>query len=1529
MLQGVPVVLDPIEVDETREYRFTIRATTQQGTVVDRTFFLSVNNVFPPVITPRINNLGNVFDGTYFQKQLRAVEENPNADLKWKITKGQLPPGVIMSSSGLISGYILRETDEYASITPGYDTYNPNNASVRTFFDDVPYDSLGKSRNRAYTFTVEVSDGANVDSLNYVISVASKGLFTADQDHFINGVIYKWRPNTPYTRGTILRYQDLLYVANEDVLSREDITPDTSSIYRLYQIQKIAITADNNSLTVDHDNRYLPVIITPAGNLPTLRQENNFAFKFDAIDFNGDDLTWSISTSGGSGFDKNAVRSIGFSQDTYVEFYSDGSTDNLLLAGIPEWTPAKNYKEGEIISHREIIYQVNQDHVSLLNYPPDVSSNYTLKNLGNTSVNIYSNFPEVAEFNIFGLFKPDSEEDDDQDPDIVELDVDVDYVVLDRGQQLKFTDPLPQGKYFVGLTLTYPEIDPANETGIGFDRDGTVFDEGESKLPPALSLDENGWLHGYLEPQQEEIKTYEFIITAEKKLISQRKVLSPAQAESFILDLSYVPGTSTVGRSIIVGGIPEGTKILREEIVNTGTIDDPAMITRVVLDQALISDIGVGDIVILRSSTAEGLYRSEPIQYSLTVLGSLTDRIIWKTPENLGSVVNGSISELKIEAVSELGQTVKYSLVSGPESRLPQALSLQLINDGIISGRATFRYFQLDKDNTTFDKNRTRFDNLYQFDVKAETANIKKIYKSSGLNVSPKKVSETISLDGYTSTVSWTEVSYPNKIFLAYSGSSDFRLKEISGKNISPNTIIVGQFKKIDDNGAVYTELILNQLLLGEIREGDLVYILDGVVSSVKRFKLRLDPVHKKPFENLYFKAFPTLEQRQKFFEIINDQDIFPDELIYRRSDPWFGKATTIKFLSAAGINASDLNDYIAAIEKNHYWKQINFGEIKTAVAVDEFYNTKYEVVYIEIIDPNNLSEAPVSEQVELRGKPYIGHNGILVAQSSSGSQINLYRSPSEDIVGATLTGPGILPGTKILSVSESLVTVSRPVPTFTSKTNLTYQFENQTIYPSTFANMNNNLINALGYQARGVFPDWMTSVQPDRTVLGFRRAVVLAYTVPGAAKLIAYRLKNKGIRFDEVEFTIDRYQLDSALSKYFVPSIGEFKNSKETTFDRLTLGPGVHGGGIVEYAVEQSFDSINKRTVQYIKDNGGIDGIKSFEHGELLVFARQEEYDNPTGPFDGWVDYQNFYIGDIPNDGSDIEAVGQDSEGTDTKFGFDAYSVIPGIKNKALTVESQMLRAGANAGDTELVLPWLLGVSYLGKSVSALGIADGTQIIAQSINYENNEVSVTLNKPLVKSVSPGITILLRSTVTSVSFDENYDLDAETITYGVAVDRIPLGISNGMRLFGPKIPANTYVVDVRDNILITNNDLSAVSPGTVISYEIDNQRGGIWRINISDEDLVTLEFVREVVFGEKIKVLNGVTNGFTFMVYDTNISGSQTVPTYRRWKTDVETSGGYTVFDRNGTRFFDNRDNYQGPETDDKYLKFPQIGVFE
>ena len=221
-IQGVPVVLDPIEVDEAREYRFTVRATAEQsGVVVDKSFTMLVTNLYPPYITPREGNLGFTFDGTFFKKALTAIEPNPNAVLKWRQVSGTMPGGLTISSDGVISGYVEIQLVTLESIgVPGWDALDDQGVG---YYDDGGFDSIGRSTNRQYTFSIEVTDGSSFDTITYSLFVASKSSFTCDQG-------------------------DIEYDA--------------------YGTLTASITCDNDDLTIDHDDRYVPVIITPAQSLP-------------------------------------------------------------------------------------------------------------------------------------------------------------------------------------------------------------------------------------------------------------------------------------------------------------------------------------------------------------------------------------------------------------------------------------------------------------------------------------------------------------------------------------------------------------------------------------------------------------------------------------------------------------------------------------------------------------------------------------------------------------------------------------------------------------------------------------------------------------------------------------------------------------------------------------------------------------------------------------------------------------------------------------------------------------------------------------------------------------------------------------------------------------------------------------------------------------------------------------------------------------------------------------------------------------
>ena len=438
--------------------------------------------------------------------------------------------------------------------------------------------------------------------------------------------------------------------------------------------------------------------------------------------------------------------------------------------------------------------------------------------------------------------------------------------------------------------------------------------------------------------------------------------------------------------------------------------------------------------------------RSLIMPVSITSVKNNTDNITWITDSNAGTIINGSVSELSISARSNANKELTYSLVGGAKEKLPQGL--KLLSDGNIVGRSTFEYFSLDNASANITVTSTTgitTGMVLEGPGVASGSQVVAIYGPNTVKISPATyVSEGAQItftDGFINIV--TQLT-----------------------DLSTTTMIDGGKTTFD---STYTFTVKAETI-------------DNTVSSVKEFYIIANNYNRAPYQNLYLKALPTIDQRSFFNEIIANPDIFPPSLLYRPSDPWFGKSTDIKMLFLPGLAASDLSKFANSIQLNHYTKQINFGDIKTARAVDANFNTKYEVVYIDVSDNN--AGAALSMEPSISNYYLNGDNSY------------------------------------------------------------------HTLYPNSFDNMTYRLATGVGFTNRGALPDWMTSPQEDGRVLGLTRGVVLAYTVPGAAKLIAYRLKNNGVTFNDIQFTADRYQIDSGITEIFDTSTNTFFPSEETTFD-------------------------------------------------------------------------------------------------------------------------------------------------------------------------------------------------------------------------------------------------------------------------------------------------------------------------------------------------------------------------------------------
>lgn len=558
---------------------------------------------------------------------------------------------------------------------------------------------------------------------------------------------------------------------------------------------------------------------------------------------------------------------------------------------------------------------------------------------------------------------------------------------------------------------------------------------------------------------------------------------------------------------------------------------------------------------------------------------------------------------------------------------------------------------------------------------------------------------------------------------------------------------------------------------------------IDGTVAADRTFTIRVVERNVIPFENLYLKAFLSQEQRTQFSNVIHDATVFPLDLIYRIEDPYYGLATSVKTLFLPGLTPSTLAEYTEAAATNHFKKRILFGDIKTARALDSNFNVKYEVVYLEIKDENTnaFGQAPanVLDLAPVIDNPYYDPEG------------NGYT----------------------------------------------------TAYPNAFNNMRDVMASELGYINKGALPDWMTSRQSDGRVLGFTRAVVLAYTKPNASELIAYRLKEKDFNFNALNFTVDRYQLDNNLSSNFDFDTESFVPSSEVTFDRYpALSNVFQDAGAVDYAISIPFDDVNKNSIITIRRSGGFDGIRNIKNGQTLVFAQQE-----------------FRLGQ-----GDIGDYNQGWTNVRTLWDDEAWDYDVDISDNPYTEQYGYL-----------VVNWTPSTTIqIGYTVLYNG------------NYYRAELTYNTGS-------------IFSTTTVVG--------TETVTALTAIDR-------------PRPPDTTIALawDAANYVPGYNENL--------LDSRIDNQRIGVWQVNIDNDGIVTLTFVRTINYYQKLYVRNGFTYGATSIYYDPIVKEGLLIPNYSIIPEQINTR--YTTFDGNGTRFYDNRDEYALPEQGDKYIKFTKTGVF-
>ena len=551
-------------------------------------------------------------------------------------------------------------------------------------------------------------------------------------------------------------------------------------------------------------------------------------------------------------------------------------------------------------------------------------------------------------------------------------------------------------------------------------------------------------------------------------------------------------------------------------------------------------------------------YRSALSIFTFTIIGDLGKFVQWTTDSDLGEMSNGDISEFYVEATNGLGRTLYYRLADDYGTGTPELDEQTFIGDGSTD------YFNVGYDISDFDVTvivddveTTAFSVLQSFVV----------FDSSPINGSLIFVSVN------TGAVSSEDSAYsagklPQGLRLLSNGLISGRAS-FNGFTIDGGTTTFDvEYRR---TSSTTTPTTFDTVFTFTVE----VYDREGDISTFKTFSIKVNLENTVPYDNLYAQAMLPIEDRHSLDSILYNTEIIPPTSVYRYGDPFFGSATDIRLLVASGIYPASADELQAAIENNHYNKQVQLGDIRTARALDASGNVKYEVVYA-VVQDNKITEDGVS----------------------SSRSLNLGN----------------------VSISGGFDPV---------------------IYPNSFENMRLEVYDNVTQVNKQALPTWMTSKQADGTVLGHINASVLCYTIPDAAEEVAFRIKRSGVNLSNFHMILDRYIWDNNMSQFY--SSGSFIASAETTFDKYSATyeelPLV---ATVDFAVETAFSEINGKTLSYISENGGFDGVHLGVANKTLIFAKQENYSVDTDS--AWQRYSSRF----------------DEEGFDSA-NFDEIELVPG----------------------------------------------------------------------------------------------------------------------------------------------------------------------------------------------------------------------------------------------------------------------------
>jgi len=191
LIAGVPSAISnvqgvPLEVNRDVTSKFAVRAYTKKtvggqqviNRLADRTFTITVTGPDAPKFTTPAGTVATYFDGSQvLGLQINYTDLDPDEIIVIRLIAGQLPPGLTLTTSGLISGFIAPDTSA-----------------------DAPVDFT-------YEFVLEITDGTNSDLRTFNIVVYNRNTMTADNTNLTSDNTFVTADVTPVRTPILLTPQ--------------------------------------------------------------------------------------------------------------------------------------------------------------------------------------------------------------------------------------------------------------------------------------------------------------------------------------------------------------------------------------------------------------------------------------------------------------------------------------------------------------------------------------------------------------------------------------------------------------------------------------------------------------------------------------------------------------------------------------------------------------------------------------------------------------------------------------------------------------------------------------------------------------------------------------------------------------------------------------------------------------------------------------------------------------------------------------------------------------------------------------------------------------------------------------------------------------------------------------------------------------------------------------------------------------------------------------------------------------------------